>query len=615
MVKRQNPYKNSFRKKVVNKLTDWFTTPIGSIILSVLLFGIIELFGITNKVEKIFKSQSVESRENTYSIGLLLSEEKSESARICGEKILAKFDLSITNSNSISKTSKEQIPDVYADTGVIINDVRWATRNVDVIGKYAKFVAKPEDAGGFFQWYRLGVRAPKRNHGGILVDFGYDISSHWYDNMDPSPAGWRIPTNDEIGRLLDESKVASEWIIINGVKGRKFTDKSSGNYIFLPAAGHSNPNIRTHGDVGSSGHYWSGTSTTGNSMYFSYSMFFHRDNVFISNSHKGNGFSIRSVSKSLVSLNKRTYKPDLHILSLKANSTLYHNRQASFTATLKNNGNETYNSRLWFYIEKPDTYKPWQRFGTGEIFSIAPGETKTIIINHIITLPSDTYNCNMVFDANNNPSDMDTYQFSNINNPLGVQVTIQPTPMATNQEEYVIINGIKWATCNVDAPGTFADTPESIGMFYQRNIKVGWSVTDPKINTDGGTDWIYSSGGTMSTSWDSANDPCPTGYRLPTMAELKSLIDSGSIWTSKNGVNGRRFGNGANQIFLPASGSRDDKNGALRYYGSSGYIWSSNYSRGNGYYLRFDHRDVQPSGSNSAGIWAYGFPCRCVKEE
>jgi len=31
----------------------------------------------------------------------------------------------------------------------------------------------------------------------------------------------------------------------------------------------------------------------------------------------------------------------------------------------------------------------------------------------------------------------------------------------------VVIGGVRWATCNVDAPGTFASSPEKIGMLYQ----------------------------------------------------------------------------------------------------------------------------------------------------
>ena len=33
------------------------------------------------------------------------------------------------------------------------------------------------------------------------------------------------------------------------------------------------------------------------------------------------------------------------------------------------------------------------------------------------------------------------------------------------QEEGVVINGVTWATCNVDVPGKFAAKPESPGKF------------------------------------------------------------------------------------------------------------------------------------------------------
>ena len=33
----------------------------------------------------------------------------------------------------------------------------------------------------------------------------------------------------------------------------------------------------------------------------------------------------------------------------------------------------------------------------------------------------------------------------------------------------VVINGVKWATRNVAAPGKFATSPEDAGMFYQWN--------------------------------------------------------------------------------------------------------------------------------------------------
>ena len=39
----------------------------------------------------------------------------------------------------------------------------------------------------------------------------------------------------------------------------------------------------------------------------------------------------------------------------------------------------------------------------------------------------------------------------------------------TCPEGGVLINGVCWATRNVDAPGTFAENPEDPGMMYQWN--------------------------------------------------------------------------------------------------------------------------------------------------
>jgi hypothetical protein len=45
----------------------------------------------------------------------------------------------------------------------------------------------------------------------------------------------------------------------------------------------------------------------------------------------------------------------------------------------------------------------------------------------------------------------------------------------------VVIDGVKWATCNVDSPDTFASDPQSAGMFYQWNRFTGWSGIDPLL--------------------------------------------------------------------------------------------------------------------------------------
>jgi len=140
------------------------------------------------------------------------------------------------------------------------------------------------------------------------------------------------------------------------------------------------------------------------------------------------------------------------------------------------------------------------------------------------------------------------------------------------QEEGVVINGIRWATRNVDAPNTFTINPEDAGMFYQWNRKIGWSSTNPMINSDGGTTWDVSM--PEGDSWGKTNDPCPTGWRIPTLEELQSLVAAGSQWTTKNGVYGRYFGSGEQTVFFPAAGSRYFYGGTLLSVGVDGMYWS-----------------------------------------
>jgi len=160
-----------------------------------------------------------------------------------------------------------------------------------------------------------------------------------------------------------------------------------------------------------------------------------------------------------------------------------------------------------------------------------------------------------------------------------------------DNEEGVVINGIRWATRNVDMPGTFAAKPEDAGMFYQWNRKIGWSSTDPMINSSGGNTWDASS--PTGDSWEKANDPSPLGYRVPTDAEFKTLFNTTfvtNVWTTENGVPGRRFTDIAtnNSFFLPATGARINTDGTLNYVGTNGYYWSSTSTMGHAWCLNFD---------------------------
>ena len=178
-------------------------------------------------------------------------------------------------------------------------------------------------------------------------------------------------------------------------------------------------------------------------------------------------------------------------------------------------------------------------------------------------------------------------------------------------DQGVVINGITWATRNVDAPGTFAKTPESAGMFYQWNRRTAWSATDSIVT---GWDNTFPEG----AEWEKANDPCPQNWRVPTKEELRTFFDEEKViteWITQNGINGRTFTNKATGhiLFFPAVGYRTNYSGTLYSAGTYGSYWSSTqHDSFNACYLYFDSDNSRVDGIIYAR--AYGFPVRCVKE-
>ncbi len=132
-------------------------------------------------------------------------------------------------------------------------------------------------------------------------------------------------------------------------------------------------------------------------------------------------------------------------------------------------------------------------------------------------------------------------------------------------------DGTKWACCNVGA-----SSPGEYGGYY------AWGETSEKsyygsdtysyYNEDQG--YIYIGDNISGTGYDAATANWGAPWRMPSLEQIKSLLDNcSSVWTQVNGVNGRKFtGSNGNSIFLPAAGSRWDD--SLSDEGSYGCYWS-----------------------------------------
>ncbi len=180
-----------------------------------------------------------------------------------------------------------------------------------------------------------------------------------------------------------------------------------------------------------------------------------------------------------------------------------------------------------------------------------------------------------------------------------VAVSAEFDPHST-PEEGVVINGVRWATRNVDTPGTFAETFEDAGMFYQWGRKTGWSSDDPLTNSDGGTVWDATN--TPGGEWTSQNDPTPEGWRLPTVDDFRSLCDTKSV-TAELLITpaGYKFTDKTtgNSVFFPAAGGRSLADGTLAHVNGNGYYWSSTPSgNSNGYLMVFYGTGIVSPASN-----------------
>jgi len=189
-------------------------------------------------------------------------------------------------------------------------------------------------------------------------------------------------------------------------------------------------------------------------------------------------------------------------------------------------------------------------------------------------------------------------------------------------EQGVLINGVIWSTRNVGKPKTFTAKPEDAGMFYQWGKNVGWSTSDPMINTNGSTvwDWIPVPN---SENWKPENDPCPCGWRVPTKEEQWDMIGIGSADVIQNGVLGRLSRTDRNSIFLPYAKLADERIVGWRNDNGSLMVFELNdYSNGP------PHSDYWAATDNEAWdlCFRFGFPLqerssktfctlvRCVKD-
>lgn len=219
--------------------------------------------------------------------------------------------------------------------------------------------------------------------------------------------------------------------------------------------------------------------------------------------------------------------------------------------------------------------------------------------------------------------------------------TSGPITAADKAFRPVLVKTVWWAPINVGQTkiSVVNDPSDAAGNLFQWGRKQALTWDSPKVPgpvdsaAAAGTDFITNSAspydwlkeqnnglwnsGTAVAPKKTTNDPCPAGWRVPSVAEWNSIVGDGTPaheWQAATTPSATQnglltvTGEAGAKLFFPAAGLRNH-DGSVLYQGAGGYCWASAESGTAASSVGFSSAPV----SASYRYRAYGMSVRCVQ--
>ncbi len=463
-----------------------------------------------------------------------------------------------------------------------------------------------EIIGGYWIWGLKSMQAqsPTRTESNSAeVPYWYSSKlyyGNWSDESksyeDPCPVGYRLPSSSHWQGVIDNNTWLSvgDW---NPGPVNYSSGKLIGNNLFLPASGYRDQRYGELYGRGESGVYMSSTyNRIGPNSNFVLS--FRESNQVLTYDYFQAAGTVRCILDEPASIDA------LDCNSVTVNGTLKQfERNQSVLATLNySGGNGVYSN--YFGTES-----------TG-----VTGLHMNIIPNYLAYGDGA-----LVFSIDGTPSEhgIATFTIQIGSNSCVINIPVAPVVCGA----YIAPGLWKEFMChNLGVANTSADpfTPswEINGGYWQwgRKEQAAEGPSGPgagETNEGAVNGWVSASApdGSWSDGAKTGNDPCPSGYRVPTQAEWDSIkvyntrFDLGQWYnTPLNCSSGQMIGN---NLMLPAAGYRNSSEGVLVNRGYYGSYWSSSQNSNN---EAWHYQFINGSTSKYADFFTYGVSVRCISE-